>query len=75
MAACGAYGYINGDPKLLATPWDSDGNPFKTNLKIANGCGYNTSTLNYPYLYFPAPDVSALTSDPLKAFSYAVCVT
>lgn len=44
------------------------------NLFIANGCGYSNKTLDYPYLYFPAPDVTNISSDPLTAFKYAICV-
>jgi hypothetical protein len=45
VGACG-YGYLKGDPMLLTTTWDGD----------AYGCGYNTSRLDYPYLYFPMID-------------------
>jgi hypothetical protein len=42
---------------------------------LGNGCGYNSTTLDYPYLYWPAPDISALESgDELGAFKYAMCV-
>ena len=46
------------------------------NLFIGNGCGYSESieTIDYPYLYWPAPDISALSSNPTEAFKYAVCV-
>jgi hypothetical protein len=67
MCGLSVYGYLNGDPMLLLTTWDYDG----------NGCGYNKTTMDYPYLYFVAPDVSNLTTlstDPLKAFSYTACV-
>ena len=30
--------------------------------------------MDYPYLYWPAPDISAISSQPLQAFKYAVCV-
>lgn len=43
-------------------------------FKIGNGCGYNASTKDYPYLYFPGPDISNISSDPLEAFKYSVCV-
>mmetsp|Transcript_27452 Transcript_27452/g.20609 ORF Transcript_27452/g.20609 Transcript_27452/m.20609 type:complete len:324 (-) Transcript_27452:420-1391(-) len=59
-----AYGFMYGDPLLLLTTWDYD----------ANGCGYNESTLDYPYLYFPGPDISNISDDPLSAFKYSVCV-
>ena len=49
------------------------------NLFLGNGCGYNTTTKDYPYLYWPAPDVSALESgvtvnSALQAFKYSMCV-
>lgn len=67
MCGLSIYGYMNGDPMLLLTTWDYD----------KNGCGYNQSTIDYPYLFFVAPDVSnmtALSTDPLKAFKYTTCV-
>jgi len=45
VGACG-YGYLYGNPALLTTTWDGD----------RYGCGYNTSRLDYPYLYFPMID-------------------
>jgi len=39
---------------------------------IENGCGYNTTTKDYPYLYWPAPDYSS--SDVYQAFKYSMCV-
>ena len=41
---------------------------------LGNGCGYNTTTKDYPYLYFPAPDISAISSDYYQAFKYSMCV-
>jgi hypothetical protein len=41
---------------------------------LGNGCGYNTTTKDYPYLYFPAPDISAVSSDVYQAFRYSMCV-
>ena len=52
MFLASMYGYTRGDPKLLLTMWDSDG----------NGCGYNATTKDYPLLYFPAPSMSGLKS-------------
>ena len=51
---CGAsaYGWQNGNPKLLLLGWDSDG----------RGCGYSEGVEDYPYLYWPEPP----TFDPLK---------
>jgi hypothetical protein len=51
MVATSGYGILFGNPILLLTPWDFD----------KNGCGFNQSTLNYPYLYFPVVDPSILT--------------
>lgn len=66
MCGVSVYGFLNGNPVLLLTTWDADG----------NGCGYNKTTINYPYLYFVAPDVTKLNlTDPLQAFSYSVCVS
>jgi len=46
MVGCAGYGYLYGDPNLLLTTWDADG----------NGCGYNETTKDYPYLYYPMID-------------------
>lgn len=48
----GGYGLIHGQPHLLLTPWDSDG----------NGCGYSPATKDYPYLYFPFINLDAATA-------------
>jgi len=50
MIGTSAYGYLYGNPELLLTSWDADG----------NGCGYNTTTKDYPYLYFPSIDLEAV---------------
>jgi len=52
MVGVSGYGILNGDPNLLLTTWDYDG----------NGCGYNETTKDYPYLYFPALDTSGAQS-------------
>lgn len=44
------YGWSNGQPHLLLTTWDADG----------NGCGYSEATIDYPFLYFPALDINAV---------------
>ena len=49
MVGTSGYGFMYGDPSLLLTTWDADG----------NGCGYSSKTLDYPYLYFPTIDVAA----------------
>lgn len=41
---------------------------------LGNGCGYNATTKDYGYLYWPAPDVSAISSDYYQAFKYSMCV-
>lgn len=46
MVAVSGYGLTYGNPKLLLTLWDAD----------RNGCGYNTTTKDYPYLYYPTID-------------------
>ena len=45
VGACG-YGYLYGNPALLATTWDGD--------KL--GCGLNETRKDYPFLYFPMID-------------------
>jgi hypothetical protein len=53
MVGVGGYAYLNGDPMLLLTTWDYDGNP----------CGYpskSNATIDYPYLYFPAIDYNSV---------------
>ena len=70
MVGTAAYGFLNGDPYLLLTPWDQDGkvkfyNCCNVNiLFIGNGCGYTNATIDYPYIYWVAPDISKLSSDP-----------
>lgn len=76
LAGTAAYGFINGDPYVLLTSWDADGKHIRLLIKpLGNGCGYNTTTKAYPYLYWPAPDISSLSSNPLEAFKYATCVS
>jgi len=50
MGGVTAYGLIFGNPSLLMTVWDYNG----------NGCGYNSSTKDYPFLYYPAIDYESL---------------
>jgi hypothetical protein len=73
LVGTAGYGYLYGDPKLLLTTWDADG----------NGCGYNETTLDYPYLYYPIVDPKSLakadpSADPAGAVSqvlaFGVCV-
>ena len=65
-----AYGFAKGNPKLLLTGWDADG----------NGCGYNETTKDYPYLYWPAPNLKGVNmssknpSDYMQIFKYSTCV-
>jgi hypothetical protein len=49
LGGVGFYGFVNGDPQLLLTTWDKDG----------NGCGYSAVTKDYPFLYFPSIDYKA----------------
>lgn len=51
MVGVSGYGYLKGDPYLLLTPWDAD----------SNGCGYSNDTLDYPFLYFPSINASAVS--------------
>ena len=41
MVGVSGYGITYGNPKLLLTTWDAD----------KNGCGFNKTTKDYPYLY------------------------
>ena len=52
LVGVSGYGFANGDPMLLLTTWDADG----------NGCGYSPATKDYPFLYFPAIDYNAAAS-------------
>lgn len=69
MAAAAAYGFSKGNPNLLLTSWDAD----------ARGCGYTADTKDYPFLYFPAPNLQINTSsknpgDYMAVFKYSACV-
>jgi choline transporter-like protein 2/4/5 len=72
LVAAGGYGLIHGQPHLLLTPWDYDG----------NGCGYDAPTLEYPYLYFPTINTDAAQAaakNPTSAsvadiLKYGTCV-
>lgn len=55
MVGTAGYGLLYGDPYLLITTWDAD----------ENGCGYNETTKDYPFLYFPVIDPKELANaDP-----------
>ena len=55
MVGTAGYGFLYGDPYLLITTWDAD----------ENGCGYNETTKDYPFLYFPVIDPKQLANaDP-----------
>ena len=72
MVGTSGYGFLYGKPELLLTAWDADG----------NGCGYNATTKDYPYLYFPSIDLESLknaTNDPsmesvTEVLRYSMCV-
>ena len=70
MVAVAGYGFIEGNPKLLLTTYDADG----------NGCGMNETTKEYPYLYFPIIDLEAAKSfqptaaDLSAVLGFATCV-
>ena len=49
MVGIAGYGVTTGNPVLLITPFDKDG----------NGCGMNETTKEYPFLYFPTIDYKA----------------
>ena len=55
MVYIGRFGYLNGDYTLLLTTFDADG----------LGCGWNETTKDYPYVYWPIVDLEAAQSlDP-----------
>lgn len=65
MVMASGYGFLHGDPNLLLTTWDANG----------NGCGYDEKTKDYPYLYFPTLDykaVSKMTTPPSVASITAI---
>ena len=63
MFATAAYGYSNGDPTKLITPFDSDGAI----------CGKNASYENYPYQYWP--DLLSTVPDITLTLCVAECPT
>jgi hypothetical protein len=53
MVAVYAYAFTKGRPALIVQGWDSDG----------LGCGLNTTTKDYPVLYWPeVPGIGSLNS-------------
>ena len=75
MVGASAYGFMNGDPILLLTTWDYDGNiliclPVISPFSIGNGCGLNDTTKDFPLLYFPGVEIS----DFYDALKYSTCV-
>ena len=44
MVTVFVYGLMNGELSNITIGWDGDG----------NGCGYNATTKDYPFLYFPS---------------------
>ena len=44
MVAVFVYGLMNGKLENITIGWDGD----------QNGCGYNETTKDYPFLYFPS---------------------
>ena len=69
MIAISAYGFMNGDPVKIMTPFDSDGNK----------CGYNNETsgldlTDYPYKFLPPEAIASLASTDDNTVVKAVCV-
>lgn len=64
FCAFSAYGWDNGDPNLLLVSWDSD----------QNGCGFNETTKDYPYLYWPEPP-SADIKDAITSFDVSAALS
>ena len=56
FVAASGYGFMNGRPELLTIGWDSD----------RNGCGWNTTTKDYPYLYWPQAPTTQMIEDLSK---------
>ena len=50
MVGTAGYGLLYGDPQLLITLADGDG----------NGCGYDAPVKEYPYLYYPTIDPTVM---------------
>ena len=48
-------------------------NLIDVNINLGNGCGLNETTKDFPYLYFPAVNVS-FSSGNYDVFKYAMCV-
>ena len=70
MVYSAGFGIMYGDPYLLLTTWDYDG----------NGCGYTARTKDYPLLYFPTIDIKAAQNADASVDSvteilkYSTCV-
>jgi hypothetical protein len=70
MVGVAGYGVTTGNPMLLITPFDKDG----------NGCGLNETTKEYPKLYFPSIDFNAASKslsnvkNAADILKYAACV-
>ena len=70
MVGVAGYGYLYGDYQLLLTTFDSDG----------YGCGWNKTTKDYPFLYFPVVDLAKIqqaeptVTDMSQLLSYSTCV-
>lgn len=61
MVGTSGYGFMYGDPYLLLTTWDANG----------NGCGFSNQTKDYPFLYFPTIDFEAAQkADPNNVNSF-----
>ena len=61
MVGTSGYGFMYGDPYLLLTTWDANG----------NGCGFSNKTEDYPFLYFPTIDFEAAKkADPNNVNSF-----
>ena len=69
MVTVFVYGLMNGNLSNITIGWDGDG----------NGCGYNATTKDYPFLYFPSgpEDLSlfeATTDEEASSLDKAVAI-
>jgi len=53
------HGFQNGEPRILTSPLDADGNL----------CGFSSGFEDYPYLYYAIEETTIL-----NWYEYAVCV-
>lgn len=62
MLTCVIMGFVNGNVGKMMAPADADGNI----------CGYNSTVVDYPYLYIY--NLNAATKANSNIFDFGVCV-